>query len=224
MEVCNVNNVTLFSDSASLRPQRMKSRRARICCSYSPKVSRPLSRMTSGLWGSVRRRDNFFVARGLSKVDDSKYFHSLGIQLTNFAQPTRHSALFLTTKMQDYLQMSVTWMLLGQRDVGCRRTLRAGVSVCAQRVGGAFQTWRWRDQHLLVTAGVKESVHKRFSIDLISGFARLLWWWKSSTCVPRGEIWWNEDRCWLSGCGGDDLSVRRLTWVEKRIRTVWWKV
>lgn len=47
----------------------------------------------------------------------------------------------LTAKVQNYLYVSVIWMLLCQGDVGSRGTLCTGVCICPQSVSGALQAY-----------------------------------------------------------------------------------
>lgn len=49
--------------------------------------------------------------------------------------------MLITTQVQNYLDVSVIWMLLCQSDVGSRGTLGAGVSICPQSMGGALQAY-----------------------------------------------------------------------------------
>lgn len=52
----------------------------------------------------------------------------------------RKRSAWLTTQVQNDLNVSVIRMLLRQCDVGRRGTLGTGVSVCPQGVSGALQT------------------------------------------------------------------------------------
>lgn len=49
--------------------------------------------------------------------------------------------MLITTQVQNYLYVSVIWMLLCQSDVGSRGTLGTGVSICPQSMGGALQAY-----------------------------------------------------------------------------------
>lgn len=50
------------------------------------------------------------------------------------------SVSFLTTEVQNDLDVSVVWVLLSQRDVGGRGTLSTGVCVCSQCMRRALQS------------------------------------------------------------------------------------